>query len=218
MGYVCHHPALTRTVPPFHASRDLADPPGSRLEGIKVTLPTITKAMGFSNTSAQLMSCAALRRSRNRRSPIRPSVGPTAPTSPFVLAGLAMAAVALTTINATGADVADHVALLMSSVVLAFTGFSPMLPLMASWVAGNLAPAGRKAAGLALVNTLAGLSGIAGSFLFQGWDGDLPSQLRHRTGSSALGNGYGVASGLGIPTSESGERASERGRAEDPVR
>ena len=135
---------------------------------IKVTLPTITKAMGFSNTGAQLMSCppyaaagltvllfAYLSDRQYRR-------------LTFVLAALCLATAALGVINGTGGDVANHIPLFMSGIILAFMGFSPILPLMASWVAGNLAPAGRRAVGLALVNALAGISGIAGSFLFQG--------------------------------------------------
>uniref|UniRef100_L2FJI7 Major facilitator superfamily transporter n=1 Tax=Colletotrichum fructicola (strain Nara gc5) TaxID=1213859 RepID=L2FJI7_COLFN len=87
--------------------------------GIKFTLPTITKAMGFANTQAQLLSAPPYKR------------------------GVAY-----------------------FSVVLAVIGIYPIQAAAASWNANNIAPASRRAIGIALMNCVGNVGGIVGSFMY----------------------------------------------------
>ncbi|KAF4780709.1 major facilitator superfamily transporter [Colletotrichum scovillei] len=88
--------------------------------GIKFTLPTITKAMGFANTQAQLLSAP-----------------------PYAKKGVAY-----------------------FSVVLAVVGIYPIQAAAASWNANNIAPASRRAIGIALMNCVGNVGGIVGSFMY----------------------------------------------------
>jgi MFS family permease len=124
--------------------------------------------MGFENSQAQLMSCPPYLAATV-------SIGVFALLSdrfyirmPFVAVALGLVITAFTILVAVPGQVQDHVAPTMAAMVAAYMGFYPILPVVTSWTANNLAPASRRAVGVAFLNSVAALSGIFGSFLFPG--------------------------------------------------
>ncbi|GKT51046.1 putative transporter [Colletotrichum spaethianum] len=108
--------------------------------GIKFTLPTITKAMGFANTEAQLLS---------------------APPYP-----LGIVAIGYSIILSLNGELEAKKGVAYFSVVLAVVGIYPIQAAAASWNANNIAPASRRAIGIALMNCVGNIGGIVGSFMY----------------------------------------------------
>jgi MFS family permease len=69
--------------------------------------------------------------------------------------------------SGSGSGLSGRIGATMAAITIACVGLYPALPLMTSWTANNLAPAGRRAVGVAFLNSVAACAGIFGSFLFQ---------------------------------------------------
>ncbi|KAH8895823.1 MFS general substrate transporter [Thozetella sp. PMI_491] len=141
---------------------------GTASWGLKVTLPTITKAMGFRNSAAQLMTCPPYVAAAAVGLMLAYLSDRQYKRLPFILGALSLATVGLIMAFLGRGDVAGNIPLYMTAATIAFMGFAPVTSLVTSWISGNLAPNSRKAIGMALANGLASTSGIAGSFLFYG--------------------------------------------------
>ncbi|KAH8887266.1 MFS general substrate transporter [Thozetella sp. PMI_491] len=135
--------------------------------GTKFTLPTITKAMGFSNTNAQLMSAppyiagaissiffARMSDRFNRR-------------MPFVVIPMAMMLIAYSILLGMNGELASKIGPSYFAIVLSVMGIYPIQPAAASWNSNNLAPANRRAIGIALNNCIGNTGGIIGSFMYK---------------------------------------------------
>lgn len=134
--------------------------------GIKFTLPTITKSMGFSTTVAQLTSappyvaaaisaiCFARLSDRFYR------------RMPFVAIPMIIVTVAYSVIISLDGALASNKGVAYFAVVLAVIGIYPIQAAAASWNANNLAPSSRVAIGIALNNCVGNAGGIVGSFMY----------------------------------------------------
>ncbi|KAK2604768.1 hypothetical protein N8I77_007668 [Diaporthe amygdali] len=153
--------------------------------GLKFTLPTITKAMGFSNTKAQFLSappyvagaisaliCGRLSDRLNWRMPF--IVIPGA----FILVGYSI----LLSLNGA---ISSNAGSVWAAIVIAMMGIYPIQPTTQAWNANNITPASRRAVGVGLTNAVGNVGGIVGSFMY------VESQaMRYETGfglSLALG-------------------------------
>ena len=134
--------------------------------GIKFTLPTITKSMGFSSTNAQLTSAppyvfaaisAVLFAKLSDRFYWR---------MPFLAAPMLIVTTAFSIIFSLNGALASHKGVAYFSVVLAVIGIYPIQAAAASWNANNIAPASRRAIGIALMNAVGNCGGIIGSFMY----------------------------------------------------
>ncbi|KAI9148893.1 transporter [Paramyrothecium foliicola] len=134
--------------------------------GTKFTLPTITKAMGFSTTDAQLMSAP-------------PYVAAAASAiifakisdrfywrMPFVAIPLAIVAIAYAILIGLDGALAEKRGPAYFAIVFAVIGIYPIQAAAASWNANNIAPASRRAIGIALMNCVGNIGGIVGSFMY----------------------------------------------------
>ncbi|ETN45996.1 uncharacterized protein HMPREF1541_00179 [Cyphellophora europaea CBS 101466] len=134
--------------------------------GIKFTLPTITKAMGFSSTNAQLTSAppyvvaaisailfARLSDRYYRR-------------MPFVAIPMAIVTVAYSILTSLDGELQAKRGVAYFSIFLAMAGIYPIQSAAASWNANNLAPSSRRAIGIALMNCVGNVGGIVGSYMF----------------------------------------------------
>ncbi|THZ76163.1 MFS general substrate transporter [Aureobasidium pullulans] len=134
--------------------------------GIKFTLPTITKSMGFTTTVAQLLSappyvaaaisavCFAKVSDRFYR------------RMPFVVTPMAIVVVAYSVIISLNGALAEKKGVAYFAVVLAVIGIYPIQAAAASWNAKNLAPSSRRVIGIALNNGVGNIGGIIGSFMY----------------------------------------------------
>ncbi|THV74602.1 MFS general substrate transporter [Aureobasidium pullulans] len=134
--------------------------------GIKFTLPTITKSMGFTTTVAQLLSappyvaaaisavCFAKVSDRFYR------------RMPFVVTPMAIVVVAYSVIISLNGALAEKKGVAYFAVVLAVIGIYPIQAAAASWNANNLAPSSRRVIGIALNNGVGNIGGIIGSFMY----------------------------------------------------
>lgn len=134
--------------------------------GTKFTLPTITKAMGFSTTNAQLTSAP-------------PYVAAAASAiifarvsdrfywrMPFVVIPLLIVTVAYAIIISLHGALDTKRGVAYFSIVLAVVGIYPIQAAAASWNANNIAPSSRRAIGIALMNCVGNVGGIVGSFMY----------------------------------------------------
>lgn len=134
--------------------------------GTKVTLPTITKSMGYTTTKAQLMSAppylagavATLLAGRlSDRLKWR---------MPFIAVPCTLILIGYAVIVSLHGELASHIAATYVGIVIALTGIYPIQPATQAWNANNLAPAGRRAVGVGMLSTIGNLGSILGSFMY----------------------------------------------------
>ncbi|KAK5951825.1 hypothetical protein OHC33_007117 [Knufia fluminis] len=134
--------------------------------GIKFTLPTITKAMGFSSTTAQLTSAPPYVAAAISAICFARLTDRFFWRMPFVIIPMCIVTIAYSVLISLNGQLADKRAVAYFSVVLAVVGIYPIQAAAASWNANNLAPSGRRAIGIALNNCVGNIGGIVGSFMF----------------------------------------------------
>lgn len=132
--------------------------------GTKFTLPSITKAMGFSNTNAQLMTvppyvCGAL------SSLIFAKISDHYYwRMPFVAIPMVFITVGYSVIISFNGELQKNLGPAFFAVILTCIGIYPIHPATDSWASNNLAPAKRRAIGVAFNIAVGNLGGILGSF------------------------------------------------------
>ncbi|KAL8310287.1 hypothetical protein RB597_010216 [Gaeumannomyces tritici] len=135
--------------------------------GTKFTLPTITKSMGFSTTNAQLMTIppyvagalSALFFSRlSDRFYWR---------MPFVAIPMLLITAGYAVVLSLDGDLGGpNVGAAFTGIILTTIGIYPIAPAGSSWAANNLAPASRRAIGVAFNIGVGNLGGIVGSYIY----------------------------------------------------
>ncbi|KAK7418582.1 hypothetical protein QQZ08_011166 [Neonectria magnoliae] len=134
--------------------------------GIKFTLPTITKSMGFSNTNAQLTSAPPYVAAAISAIVFAKISDRFFWRMPFVVAPMAIVAIAYSIIISLNGALEEKKGVAYFSVVLAVIGIYPIQAAAASWNANNIAPSSRRAVGIALMNCVGNVGGIVGSFMY----------------------------------------------------
>ena len=135
--------------------------------GLKFTLPTIIKSMGFRSTTAQLLSAppyfagaiAAVLSSlwadkHSRRMP------------PIVIFQ-ALVVISMAVLFSFAPKITTNVALCYVMVVLACVGVYPIVPACNAWTVNNLAGAEKRVMGIAFMVTMGNTGGFVGSWIFQ---------------------------------------------------
>ncbi|KAL8364835.1 hypothetical protein RB595_003894 [Gaeumannomyces hyphopodioides] len=135
--------------------------------GTKFTLPTIIKSMGFSTTNAQLMT-------------VPPYVA-GAPSAlffsrlsdrfywrmPFVAVPMVLITAGYAVVLSLDGDLGGrNVGAAFTGIILTTIGIYPIAPSGSSWAANNLAPASRRAIGIAFNTGVGNLGGIVGSYIY----------------------------------------------------
>ncbi|KAM0431262.1 hypothetical protein ACHAPT_005232 [Fusarium lateritium] len=134
--------------------------------GIKFTLPTITKAMGFSTTVAQLTSAPPYVAAAISAIVFAKFSDRFFWRMPFVVIPMAIVTTAYSIILSLNGALDTKKGVAYFSVVLAVIGIYPIQAAAASWNSNNIAPASRRAIGIALMNCVGNVGGIVGSFMY----------------------------------------------------
>ncbi|KAH6874389.1 major facilitator superfamily domain-containing protein [Thelonectria olida] len=134
--------------------------------GTKFTLPSITKAMGFSNTTAQLTSAPPYVAAAISAIVFAKFSDRFFWRMPFVAIPMIIVTVAYSIIISLKGELQEKRAVAYFSVVLAVIGIYPIQAAAASWNANNIAPSSRRAVGIALMNCVGNVGGIVGSFMY----------------------------------------------------
>ncbi|KAG9769112.1 putative transporter [Exophiala dermatitidis] len=134
--------------------------------GTKFTLPTITKAMGFTSTVAQLTSAppyvvAALSAILFARLSDRYYW-----RMPFVAIPMLIVTVGYAIVISLHGELEKQKGVAYFAVVVAVAGIYPIQAAAASWNSNNIAPTSRRAIGIALMNCVGNVGGIVGSFMY----------------------------------------------------
>ncbi|KAL2827582.1 major facilitator superfamily domain-containing protein [Aspergillus cavernicola] len=162
--------------------------------GTKFTLPTITQSMGFNRTNAQLTSAPPYVAAAISAIAFARLSDHFFWRMPFVVIPMLIVIIAYSIIISLKGQLAEHMGVAYFSVVLAVIGIYPIQAAAASWNANNIAPASRRAIGIALMNCVGNIGGILGSFMYL--EREKP---RYYTGfgiSVALGGSGIVVAGL----------------------
>ncbi|KAJ5165541.1 uncharacterized protein N7500_007371 [Penicillium coprophilum] len=134
--------------------------------GTKFTMPTITKAMGFSSTNAQLTSAPPYVAGAISAIIFARFSDRFYWRMPFVCIPMVIVVVAYSIIMSLNGALEEKKGVAYFAVVLSVIGIYPIQPGAASWNANNIAPASRRAMGIALVNCVGNVGGILGSFMY----------------------------------------------------
>ncbi|KAL2834742.1 major facilitator superfamily domain-containing protein [Aspergillus pseudoustus] len=134
--------------------------------GTKFTLPTITKSMGFSTTNAQLTSAPPYVAAAISAIVFARLSDHFFWRMPFVVIPMLIVIVAYSIIISLKGELEAHMGVAYFAVVLAVVGIYPIQAAAASWNANNIAPASRRAIGIALMNCVGNVGGILGSFMY----------------------------------------------------
>ncbi|EOA84302.1 uncharacterized protein SETTUDRAFT_155576 [Exserohilum turcica Et28A] len=135
--------------------------------GLKFTMPQILKNMGFTSTTAQLMTappyaCGAI-------SALVSSLLADRFTwrMPFITTAQGLLIIAYAILFAKAEAIKDNVAVCYFAVHVACIGIYPILPGCNAWTINNLAGPEKRAVGIATMICIGNLGGIVGSFIFQ---------------------------------------------------
>lgn len=134
--------------------------------GIKFTLPTITKSMGFSSTNAQLTSAPPYVAAAISAVVLARLSDRFYWRMPFVVIPMVLVTIAYSVILSLDGALAAKKGVAYFSVVLAVMGIYPIQAAAAAWNSNNIAPASRRAVGIALMNCVGNVGGIVGSFMY----------------------------------------------------
>ncbi|KAL4888508.1 major facilitator superfamily domain-containing protein [Aspergillus ambiguus] len=134
--------------------------------GTKFTLPTITKAMGFNDTDAQLTSAPPYVAGAISAIVFAKLSDRFFWRMPFVVIPMVIVVVAYAVIVSLKGALEANRGVAYFAVVLAVIGIYPIQAAAASWNANNIAPASRRAIGIALMNCVGNTGGILGSFMY----------------------------------------------------
>lgn len=134
--------------------------------GLKFTLPSIIRSMGFSSTTAQLLTappyfCGAVAAVLSAL-----VADKIAWRMPFIVFFQTLLVIAFSVLFVFAANIKNHVALCYTMVCLACVGLYPIIPGNNAWTINNLAGAEKRATGIAFMITIGNCGGFAGSFIF----------------------------------------------------
>ncbi|KAM5350738.1 hypothetical protein ACJ41O_007243 [Fusarium nematophilum] len=135
--------------------------------GTKFTLPSIVKAMGFTNTNAQLMTVPAYVAGAISSVFFARLSDHFHWRMPFVAVPLALIAIGYSVVMGFKGELGgSHIGPGYFALVLTCIGIYPVQPAGSSWAANNLAPASRRAIGVAFNICVGNIGGIIGSYMY----------------------------------------------------
>ncbi|EGY20131.1 hypothetical protein VD0004_g410 [Verticillium dahliae] len=140
--------------------------------GTKFNLPTITRSMGFENTQAQLMTAPPYVAGAISSIVFSQFSDRYYWRMPFVVIPFSCVCIGFSIMLGLRGNFENQVGPSYFAAVIACIGIYPAMPAATSWAANNLAPASRRAVGLALNIALGNMGGIMGSYMF--FDSDAP--------------------------------------------
>ncbi|KJY00553.1 major facilitator superfamily transporter like protein [Zymoseptoria brevis] len=134
--------------------------------GLKFTMPSIIKSMGFTSTTAQLLTappyfCGAVAAVVSAFFADRISW-----RMPFIVFHQLLLVIAFAVLMSFAEVIRQNVALCYFMVCLACIGLYPIVPGNNSWTVNNLAGAEKRATGLAFMIAIGNCGGFAGSFIY----------------------------------------------------
>ncbi|OJI99292.1 hypothetical protein ASPVEDRAFT_69737 [Aspergillus versicolor CBS 583.65] len=154
--------------------------------GTKFTLPTVTKAMGFQGTNAQLMTVPPY---------IAGAIAAIVLSNisdcynwrfPFIATPLLLIITGYAIIIGLKGRLEAHVGVGFFALIVACMGIYPTYPATASWAINNLAPSKRRAIGSAFNICMGNTGGIIGSYMYL--DRESPTYL----------TGFGLSLAFGV--------------------
>lgn len=154
------------------------------LVGVKFTMPSIIKGMGFKGIYAQLLTAPPYLVGAISAVAFSKLSDRFYCRMPFVVIPWLIWIVGYAIIEGFGTHTAEHVGPAYFAVFLVCIGLFPVNPALAAWTANNMAPHDKRAVGLAIYLSLGNIGGIVGSFIFI--NGEAP----------AYPTGYGTSQGL----------------------
>ncbi|KAL4898548.1 major facilitator superfamily domain-containing protein [Aspergillus ambiguus] len=134
--------------------------------GTKFTMPTITKAMGFTNTNAQLMTVPPYVAGGISALVFSKLSDRFYWRYPFVTVPLCLIVIAYSVIISLDGALAENIGPSYFAVVLTCVGIYPIHPATTSWTANNLTPSSHRAIGLAFNICIGNIGGIIGSYMY----------------------------------------------------
>ncbi|KAL4989605.1 major facilitator superfamily domain-containing protein [Aspergillus falconensis] len=136
--------------------------------GTKFTLPTVTKAMGFTNINAQLMTVPPYIAGALSAILFSKISDRCAWRMPFVAMPLLLIITGYAIVVGLRGNLAAHVGPGFFALIIACMGIYPTYPATASWAINNLAPSKRRAIGSAFNICMGNTGGIIGSYMYLG--------------------------------------------------
>ncbi|KAL4746823.1 hypothetical protein BDW72DRAFT_210153 [Aspergillus terricola var. indicus] len=134
--------------------------------GTKFTLPTVTKAMGFTNINAQLMTVPPYIAGALTAILFSKLSDRCAWRMPFVAIPLLLIITGYAIVLGLKGNLAAHVGPGFFALIIACMGIYPTYPATASWAINNLAPSKRRAIGSAFNICMGNTGGIIGSYMY----------------------------------------------------
>ncbi|KAE8325414.1 major facilitator superfamily domain-containing protein [Aspergillus sergii] len=134
--------------------------------GLKFTMPTITKAMGFTNTNAQLMVAPPYIAGAISAICFSKLSDRFYWRMPFVAIPLTIFTIGYSIVISFHGQLKENIGPSYFAMILVCMGLYPTHPATASWLANNLAPSGRRAIGLALSICIGNSGGVIGSYMY----------------------------------------------------
>ncbi|KAL6228892.1 hypothetical protein BDW75DRAFT_235594 [Aspergillus navahoensis] len=134
--------------------------------GTKFTLPTVTKAMGFADINAQLMTVPPYIAGALAAILFSKLSDRYAWRMPFVAIPLLLIITGYATVLGLRGNLAAHVGPGFFALIVACMGIYPTYPATASWAINNLAPSKRRAIGSAFNICMGNTGGITGSYIY----------------------------------------------------
>ncbi|KAK9783975.1 putative Major facilitator superfamily domain-containing protein [Seiridium cardinale] len=134
--------------------------------GTKFTLPTITQAMGFSDTAAQLTSAPPYVAAAISAIIFGKISDRYYWRMPFVVAPMIIVAIGYAIFLGLDGALSTQRGLAYFAVVVVCIGIYPIQPAASSWNANNIAPDSRRAMAIAFNNCVGNTGGILGSFMY----------------------------------------------------
>ncbi|KAF7164714.1 hypothetical protein CNMCM6106_001126 [Aspergillus hiratsukae] len=134
--------------------------------GIKFTMPTITKAMGFTNTNAQLMTVPPYVAGALSAICFNKLSDRFYWRMPFVAIPLTLVTVGYSIVISFHGQLKENIGPAFFAVILTCMGLYPVHPATTSWTANNLASSSSRAIGLAFNICIGNIGGIIGSYMY----------------------------------------------------
>ncbi|GAB7366415.1 hypothetical protein MBLNU230_g8212t1 [Neophaeotheca triangularis] len=154
--------------------------------GTKFTLPTLTRAMGFESTNAQLMSAPPYVLGAIATIVLAKISDRVYWRMPFVVGPFAAICTGFAIMLGLQGDFENQLGASYFAVCIACMGIYPAAPALIAWVGNNSAPSSRRAVALATNICMGNVGGIMGSYMF--YDSDAP----------AYNTGFGLSITFGI--------------------
>ncbi|KAH8196175.1 hypothetical protein TruAng_009650 [Truncatella angustata] len=134
--------------------------------GTKFTLPTITQAMGFTGSSAQLMSAPPYVAAAISAITFAKISDRFYWRMPFVIVPMLIVCVGYSIFLGLDGALSAQRGLAYFAAIVVCVGIYPIQPAAASWNANNVAPDSRRAIAIALNNCVGNIGGILGSYMY----------------------------------------------------